>query len=65
VTAAETLIDDIVCGRLDYYQRYASQYSTDQFNVRLDDRVFEGTGNAIIDKILSKYSKSIRTVGVL
>lgn len=65
VTATETLIDDIACGRLDYYQRYASQYSTDQFNVKMDGRVFEGTGNAIVDKILSKYAKSIRTVGVL
>lgn len=65
VRAAEMLIDDIACGRMEYYQRYISQYNTDQFSVRHDNRVFEGTGNIVVDKILSKYAKSIRTVGVL
>lgn len=65
VTAAETLIDDLACGRLEYYQRYVAQYSTDQFAVKTDERIFDGTGNFVVDKILSKYAKSIRTVGVL
>jgi hypothetical protein len=63
--AATLLIDDIKCGRNDYYQRYISAYNTDQFRLQFDSRVFEGTGNIIVDKILSKYSKSITRLGVL
>jgi hypothetical protein len=65
VRAATLLIDDIKCGRNDYYQRYISAYNTDQFRLQFDSRVFEGTGNIIVDKILSKYSKSITRLGVL
>lgn len=65
VRAAELLIDDLACGRLDYWKSYVSGYDTDQFKLKFDSRVFEGTGNIIVDKILSKYSKSITTVGVL
>jgi hypothetical protein len=65
VRAATLLIDDIKCGRNDYYQRYVSAYNTDQFRLQFDSRVFEGTGNIIVDKILSKYAKSITRLGVL
>jgi hypothetical protein len=65
VRAATLLIDDIKCGRNDYYQRYISAYNTDQFRLQFDSRVFEGTGNIIVDKILSKYVKSITRLGVL
>ena len=66
VRATELLVDDIACGKLDYYQRYIKSYNTDQFKIQFDDtRVFEGTGNILVDKILSKYAKSIRSVGVL
>ena len=65
VRAAELLTDDIACGKLDYASRYVSEYNTDQFKLKFDKRVFEGTGNIIVDKILSKYAKSIRTLGVL
>lgn len=65
VRAATLLIDDIKCGRNDYYQRYISAYNTDQFRLQFDSRVFEGTGNIIVDKILSKYTKSITRLGVL
>jgi hypothetical protein len=65
VRATRLLIEDIACGKLDYYKRYMIYYSTDQFKIRFDDQVFEGTGNLIVDKILSKYAKSIKTVGVL
>ncbi len=63
--ATEILIDEIACGKLDYYTRYVNAYDTDQFKLKFDGRVFEGTGNIIVDKILSKYAKSITTVGVL
>lgn len=65
VRAAELLIDDLACGRLEYYKKYIADYNTDQFKLKFDKQVFEGTGNIIVDKILSKYAKSIRTVGVL
>ena len=63
--AAEIIIDDIACGKLDYYTRYVETYNTDQFKLKFDKQVFEGTGNIIVDKILSKYAKSITSVGVL
>jgi len=65
VRAAELLTDDIACGKLEYYERYISSYNTDQFKLSFDKMVFEGTGNIIVDKILSKYAKSITTLGVL
>lgn len=65
VRAATLLVDDIKCNRLEYAERYIDGYNTDQFKIKFDGRVFEGTGNMIVDKILSKYAKSIRTVGVL
>jgi hypothetical protein len=65
VRAATMLIDDLKCGRIDYYQRYITSYNTDQFRLQFDKRLFEGTGNIVVDKILSKYSKSITRLGVL
>jgi hypothetical protein len=65
VKAATLLIDDIKCGRIDYYQRYITSYNTDQFRLQFDKRMFEGTGNIVVDKILSKYAKSITRLGVL
>jgi hypothetical protein len=65
VRAAELLIEDIECGKLDYYKRYIVDYNTDQFKIKFDSAVFEGTGNILVDKILSKYKKAITTIGVL
>ena len=65
VRATQLMIDDISCGKLDYYKRYIADYNTDQFKIKFDDRVFEGTGNILVDKILSKYTKSITRPGVL
>lgn len=63
--AVTMLIDDLKCGRLDYYQKYVSSYNTDQFRIQFDKKMLEGTGNLIVDKILEKYLKSITKVGVL
>lgn len=65
VRATELLVDDLACGKLEYYKRYATSYNTDQFKIQFDKAMFEGTGNIIVDKILSKYAKSIQTLGVL
>jgi hypothetical protein len=65
VDATEMLVDDLKCGRLDYFQRYVTSYNTDQYRIQFDKRVLEGTGNILVDKILEKYRKSITRVGVL
>jgi hypothetical protein len=65
VRATELLIYDIECGKLEYFKRYVTAYNTDQFKIQFDGKSFEGTGNLIVDKILSKYAKSIKTIGVL
>ena len=59
------LINDIKCGKLDYYKRYVKNYSTDQFKIEYGKRMIEGTGNIIVDKILSKYVNNIVRPGVL
>lgn len=65
IRATEMLIHDIECGKLDHYKRFVSSYNTDQYRIQFDKGLFEGTGNIIVDKILSKYTKSITKLGVL
>lgn len=60
------LINDIACGRLDYYKRYVTNYSTDQFRLQFDKSQLDGTGNMIVDKILEQYKiQSLGRYGVL
>lgn len=59
--AVKMLINDIDCGKLDYYKRYVKSYRTDQFQIEYDKSMLEGTGNILVDKILSKYI--ISTIG--
>jgi hypothetical protein len=63
--ATEMLIDDLKCGRLEYYQRYITSYNTDQFKIQFDKNMLSGTGNIIVDRIVDKYAKPIKKVGVL
>ena len=63
--ATNMLIDDIKCGRLDYYKRYVDAYKTDQFNIKYNKTMIEGTGNLLVDKILNKYINQITRPGVL
>lgn len=63
--ATKLLIDDLKCGKLDYYNRYVSSYNTDQFRIQFDKQLFDGTGNMIVDKILDKYKKNITKIGIL
>jgi hypothetical protein len=65
VNATKMLIEDIKCGKLDYYKRYVKNYSTDQFKIEYDKRMIEGTGNILVDKILNKYVETIIRPGVL
>ena len=63
--ATRALIEDIKCGKLDYYKRYVSSYNTDQFTIQFDKAVFSGTGNMLVDKILDKYSNTILKPGII
>lgn len=63
--ATKMLIEDIKCGKLDYYKRYVSAYNTEQFRLQFDKSVFNGTGNMLVDKILEKYEKSITRIGII
>jgi hypothetical protein len=63
--ATKMLIEDIKCGKLDYYKRYIKNYSTDQFKIEYDKRMIDGTGNILVDKILDKYIETIIRPGVL
>jgi hypothetical protein len=63
--ATTLLIDDLKCGKLDYYKRYVTSYDTDQFKIQFDKMSFDGTGNMIVDKILQKYQKNITKIGII
>jgi hypothetical protein len=63
--ATKLLIEDLKCGKLDYYTRYVSSYNSDQFKVQFDKKMFEGTGNMLVDKILDKYTVTIPKPGLI
>jgi hypothetical protein len=63
--ATTILINDIKCGKLDYYQRYVSEYDTDQFTIKFDGAQINGTGNLMVDKMLDKYTRGILKIGVI
>lgn len=63
--ATKYLINDLKCGANDYYNRFITQYKTDQFDVKFDPSFLQGTGNMIVDKILSNYKGSLLKPGVL
>lgn len=63
--ATQTLMEDIKCGKLDYYKRYVTAYNTDQFRIQFDKSMFGGTGNLLVDKILDKYANTILKPGLI
>lgn len=63
--AAKLLIEDLKCGKLDYYKRYITAYNTDQFRIQFDKAMLGGTGNFLVDKILDKYVKTIVKPGII
>jgi len=63
--AAKLLIEDLKCGKLDYYKRYVTAYNTDQFRIQFDKSMLSGTGNFLVDKILDKYVKTIVKPGII
>lgn len=63
--ATKLLIEDLKCGKLDYYKRYVTAYNTDQFRIQFDKTMLSGTGNFLVDKILQKYVKTIVKPGII
>jgi hypothetical protein len=63
--AIKLLIEDIKCGNNDYYNRFVNEYSTDQFDIKFAPQFLEGTGNMIVDKILSNYKGNLIKPGLL
>jgi hypothetical protein len=63
--AAKMLINDISCGKLEYFKRYVTDYSTDQFKISIDSTSLFGTGNILVDKILDKYVTNVKKPGML
>jgi len=63
--AEKILIEDLKCGKLDYYKRYITAYNTDQFRIQFDKAMLNGTGNFLVDKILEKYVKNIVKPGII
>jgi hypothetical protein len=63
--ATKLLIEDLKCGKLDYYKRYITAYNTDQFRIQFDKAMLGGTGNFLVDKILDKYVKTIVKPGII
>lgn len=63
--AQKLLIEDLRCGKLDYYKRYITSYNTDQFRIQFDKNMFNGTGNFLVDKILEKYVRTITKPGII
>lgn len=63
--ATRLLIEDLKCGKLDYYKRYITSYNTDQFRIQFDRAMLNGTGNFLVDKILDKYVKTIVKPGII
>ena len=63
--ATKLLIEDLKCGKLDYYKRYVTSYNTDQYKIQFDKSILSGTGNMIVDKILDKYLKNVMRPGVI
>jgi hypothetical protein len=59
------LIEDVKCGKIDYYKRYVTAYNTEQFKIQFDKTILDGTGNMLVDKILDKYKRSITRIGIL
>jgi hypothetical protein len=63
--ATKMLINDISCGKLEYFKRYVTDYSTDQFKIKIDSSSLEGTGNILVDKILDRYVTNVKKPGML
>jgi hypothetical protein len=59
------LIEDLKCDRNEYYKRFVTQYSTDQFDIKFAPQFLGGTGNLMVDRILDNYKGNVFKPGIL
>lgn len=52
---ARMLVDDYLCRDRSWKEKYVKKLSNGDWSVEFDGRVFSGTGNSIVDAILSDY----------
>ncbi|MFZ9241661.1 MAG: hypothetical protein ACO295_00510 [Sediminibacterium sp.] len=62
--ACEVLMNDLNSDSFKYIGKYITQFDNEDFKVKFADTFTKGTGNLVVDKILSKYKNYIRA-GVL
>jgi hypothetical protein len=55
----------MVCGNTRHIERYINNIRTDGYSLQYVDAAFTGTGNSMVDRILSKYKKVNLNPGVL
>lgn len=58
--ATELLMNDLACGNNRYLNKYIESVKTDGFDISYFDEALFGTGNLIVDNILTKYGRNIR-----
>jgi hypothetical protein len=58
--ATDLLIQDLSCGNNRYLNKYIQSINTDGYDIRYFDESLFGTGNLIVDNILTKYGRNIR-----
>ena len=63
--AAIMLIKDLQNNSIDYYRRFVTEYSTDQFDMKFAPGFLEGTGNKIVDRILDNYKGNVIKPGII
>jgi hypothetical protein len=63
--AAKLLINDLKCNTSPHLNSYVKQYESDQFNIEFQPDAYSGTGNRVVDKILSNYTQHFHRIGVL
>jgi len=49
------LVDDYLCRDKAWREKYVKKLSNGDWSVEFDGRAFSGTGNSIVDAILSDY----------
>jgi hypothetical protein len=63
--ATTMLINDLKNNKNPYYGKFIEEYSTDQFDIKFSKQMLEGTGNMVVDKILSNYKGNVIKPGII
>lgn len=57
--ACEILVQDIISDNMKYYNRNIIEFDNLEFRIKFADGTASGTGNLLVDKLLSKYKNQI------